>query len=272
VTNDDIEIIDVTPELAGSWLAANTLNRKIRPRQVKIYAADMTNGDWTWTGEPVRFDTAGRLIDGQHRLHAIMTSGATIRLLVVRNLPPVAQQDIDNGIPRKFNDVLTLRGESNASDLGAIIRQVVAWNRGLPAADAATVASVHEMLRVLDEHPELRDVTKRAAVWSRGIHLPRSVIGLLFWVFSRVDEESYDDALEFFDRLASETDHHQGEPIYELRRTLQAGTSASARSRSRTWLTAVTIKAWNAYRRGEQVAIYRYRPGGAKPESFPEPV
>lgn len=38
------------------------------------------------------------------------------------------------------------------------------------------------------------------------------------------------------------------------------------------WLTKNSHKAWNAYRNGDTVSIYRWRPGGAKPEQFPEPV
>ena len=41
--------------------------------------------------------------------------------------------------------------------------------------------------------------------------------------------------------------------------------------RSETYLTAILIKAWNAYRSGEEVGVLRFRPGGAHPEKFPEP-
>lgn len=264
----NIEIVDVTPELAEKWLAKNTHNRNLRERQSILYATDMVNGDWRWTGEGIKFGKSGRLLDGQHRLHAIVLSGVTVRMLVVRNLDDKAQEDVDRGVPRKFHDVLALRGESDASSLAALVRKVHGWEAGRRRDVTGFQATVAQMLRTLDAHPELRDITRRARTLADHIDLPGSVIGLCVWLFERIDEE---DAHFFFERLADAQGLLKGDPIYELRRTL-AGTKDVRGERSQTFLLAITIKAWNAYRRGESVGLYRWKPGGAKPESFPEPL
>ena len=59
----------------------------------------------------------------------------------------------------------------------------------------------------------------------------------------------------------------------ELPLLLTVANSKNVRGeRSQTYLLAITLKAWNAYRQGETVGLYRWRPGGAKPEAFPEPI
>lgn len=78
----------ITPEKAKEYLEHNTNNyRTLMPATVKSYAADMAAGKWEENGEPIAFDETGALKNGQHRLNAIMTSGKTIPILVVRGVP-----------------------------------------------------------------------------------------------------------------------------------------------------------------------------------------
>ena len=67
---NDVQLVEITPELAHEWLGFNTHNRNIRQRIVTAYAADMTGGDWQWNGESIKFAEDGTLLDGQHRLAA----------------------------------------------------------------------------------------------------------------------------------------------------------------------------------------------------------
>lgn len=264
-----VEIIDVTPELAELWLTRNSHNRNLRERQAQLYATDMLAGDWKWTGETVKFAADGALLDGQHRLRAVVIAGITVRFLVVRGLAPEAQEDVDRGIPRKFYDVLALRGEHDASALGAVVRRVHQWKAGIRRnLESGKGATVAQMLRTLDQHPEIRDVVRRARSVASHCDMPASVIGIAMWLFDDIDP---DDSDFFFTRLADGQGLVKGDPIYELRRTLQSSKDVRG-ERSQTYMLAVTIKAWNAYRNGDTVGLYRWRPGGAKPEQFPEPV
>ena len=264
-----VEVIDVTPDLASLWLTKNHKNRNLREKTAQLYAEDMIAGDWRWTGESIKFAHDGSLIDGQHRLRAVELAGITVPMLVVRGLAPEAQEDVDRGVPRKFYDVLALRGEVSASSLAAIVRRVHGWQKGLRKnLDTGNAATVAQMLRTLEAHPELRDVTKRANQIAANSDLPSSLVGLCIWVFDQIDP---DDCEFFFDRLVDGQSLTKGDPIYELRRTLQ-GTKDVRGERSQTFLLAITIKAWNAYRNGDTVGLYRWRPGGSKPEGFPEPV
>lgn len=265
---DTVEIVDVTPAVAGDYLTHNTHNRNVKPTAIARFVADMLAGEWQWTGEPIRFAIDGTLIDGQNRLHAIVESGTTQKMLVIRGLPMETQRDIDTGTPRRLHDVLKLRGEVNASSLAALVRAVESWESGARRSIGHGNAAHSRCLRSLDAHPELRDLVQPSRTVASGCGLPAAICGLAWWVFRQID---YDDAEFFFSRLGDGQSLVKGDPIYELRRTLQESKSVRG-ERNRTWMLAITIKSWNAYRNGDTVGLFRWRPGGAKPEAFPEPI
>jgi hypothetical protein len=260
--------VDVTPELASSWLSRNVHNRNIRAVTVESYANDKTAGDRMWSGETIKFAVDGSLIDGQHRLHAIVRAEVTVPMLVVRGLDAEAQEDIDSGLPRKFHDVLRLRGEVNASILAAILRRVWLWEHGYRRSYSKVRPTPAQLLRTLEATPQLREIAGRANFVAANSSLPASTVGLLIWLFSALD---YEDCEAFFDRLVDGQNLSKGDPVYELRRTIQGAKDARGQ-RNQIYLLVITIKAWNAYRQGETVGLYRWRAGGAKPEAFPEPI
>lgn len=265
------ERVAVTPALAGEWLAANTHNRHLRPRVVTAYATDMANGDWQWNGETIKFSRSGVLLDGQHRLAGVVEAGVCVPMLVVRGLPDEVQVTVDGGAKRSLPDILRLRGETNTYQLASIVRKVNLWEAGFTKPKSANHQPTNsELLRTLDAHPELREVANWAASVASGCALPASLIGLCMWVFTEIDGE---DADMFFERLRDGQALVKGDPVYELRKATEKTLGGIRGSkRSETYLLAIMIKAWNAYRAGEKVGILRYRPGGASPEKFPEPI
>lgn len=262
------EVVYVTPEMAEAMLGHNTHNRPHRPATVVAYASDMTAGDWRWTGDPIRFAIDGTLLDGQHRLMAILESGVTVPMLIIRGLPRDAQENMDCVLPRRFSDVLALRGEVNATHLAALTRKVHGWERGERAHGNAKVTFA-QLTRTLDRHPELRDIVRSAHTVASTWDLPQSLIGLAWWLFAAIDQE---DADFFFARCADGQNMGSGDPIYELRKVVAASRNDVKGERNQRYLLAVTIKAWNAYRAGDKIAQLKFRVGGAKPERFPEPA
>ena len=163
----DLEWVDVTPELAHEWLGRNTHNRNLRSRTVSAYASDMANGVWRQTGDGIRFSRDGVLLDGQHRLAAVVESGATIRTVVVRGLDVAVQNDMDSGIIRKFADVLALQTETNTANLAAIVRAVTVWEAGF-RLQTNYQPTRSQLFATLSEYPWLRDVARDSSAASRG--------------------------------------------------------------------------------------------------------
>ena len=102
----------ISPTLAFEMLKHNKVNRKINERRVLIYAHEMQHGEWKETGHPIVVSSEGNLIDGQHRLHAILKSNCTIPTMVVTieeidGLGPLTAIDvpIDIGYTRNTSNI-----------------------------------------------------------------------------------------------------------------------------------------------------------------------
>ena len=89
---DRTERIDVTPEMAAAWLAKNPNRRPLDIYRAEEYARKMRAGEWTERDRrerPLIVAEDGTLLNGQHRLAAIVQTGLTVRMTVrrVRQLP-----------------------------------------------------------------------------------------------------------------------------------------------------------------------------------------
>jgi hypothetical protein len=258
----------ITPDLARQYLGQNTHNRNIRQGKVLAYAEDMKAGRWEMNGASIAFGLDGVLDDGQHRLLAVIESDIPVRMLVVRGLSAAAQDTIDTGLSRKLADVLTLRGEKNASTMGAALRSVFIWQSGRRTFGGASGAytTIPQLLRCLEDNAWVRDYAPLMKRLATTVKLPASVSGALIYAFNDADPV---DAVYFWDRLMSDEGHTKGEPIFTLRKALLSSKDHRG-TRNVNYLAAITIKAWNRYRAGETCEVLIYRTGGAQAEKFPE--
>lgn len=101
-------VIIVTPSYAKNLLAKNKGNRNIRQRTVKIYASDMKNGRWQLTPQGIIISKNGNLLDGQHRLSAVVMADVSVPMNVTYDVEegsPLGAM-LDVGIKRTDKDVL----------------------------------------------------------------------------------------------------------------------------------------------------------------------
>lgn len=94
----------VTPSVAEKFLAQNKSNRKVRPSWVDSLADSISRGEWLVTHQGIAFNNKGELIDGQHRLMAILQSKGAVKVMVTRGLKSDAFSVLDNGIKRTLTD------------------------------------------------------------------------------------------------------------------------------------------------------------------------
>jgi hypothetical protein len=100
----------VTPEMAAEWLASgNVENRAIRETVVNRYVGMMNSGEWKPTHQGVAFSSR-RLIDGQHRLAAIVRANKPQWLVVFAEQPDEVFGVLDKGTNRNLRDEVPLPG------------------------------------------------------------------------------------------------------------------------------------------------------------------
>ena len=120
--------MEVDPATATKWHENNVRKRRISDDMVIAYARDMVNGVWIATHQGIAFNDRDELIDGQHRLNAIVMSGRTVRTMVTFGLPSVIKgaemttmDAVDRGRTRSVADQLTIQhGMKNGSITAAI--------------------------------------------------------------------------------------------------------------------------------------------------------
>ena len=83
-----VEVEIITPDMARQYLSHNAYHRKIKQKKVDTLAATLAQEGWHLNGKTITFDSNGRLLGGQHRLSAVIQSGASLTTLVVRGLNP----------------------------------------------------------------------------------------------------------------------------------------------------------------------------------------
>lgn len=261
------EIVTITPDDAVEMLEANVNNRKIRQRTVEQFAQSMRKGEWVVNGEAIKFDHDGKLSDGQHRLWACVEAGVAFTTLVVRGVSAEAQGSMDQGVKRTLADTLRWKGETNVHQLASLLRLVAHfYDKGIVNTQQIEVYTKDYMLRFLDEHPDLRDAT--SVPHSNAINrlLTPSLGSALYYLFGKVDQA---DADEFFKRLATGESLEAGNPILALRSNLERNLAKPHSKMSARHMSALTIKAWNTWRKGNQLKLIGWKPGGAAPEPYP---
>lgn len=144
----NICIESISPQVAKLYLEKNTSNRPIRKQAVSGYAREMAMGRWGATHQGIAFNCNGELIDGQHRLLAIVKSGVTIQLPVARGLIHDTQDVIDAGRKRTVADQLHLRhGLSHANLKAGVARCILGYV--CPFSWGSRSTSMSEVLIIL---------------------------------------------------------------------------------------------------------------------------
>ena len=257
------EVIDLTPEIAEAYLDRNDGNRSIAYAVVEKYARDILAGRWVLNGQTIKIGANRRLLDGQHRCHAVIKAGKPVRTLVVSGLDETVFDTFDLGARRSFSDILIDKKEQNSSTLAAALRQLWLIENGF--IQSRNVApTVSELLEMLDRHPNIRASVRHA-------HKIRDVIATsygcaLHYLFSSVDAPK---AEQFFEGIVEGDMLPFHSPILRLRNQLLKDRASKKRAMSDSERIAITIKAWNAHLCDTSIATLKWQKTGPRKESFP---
>jgi hypothetical protein len=264
----EAELIRVTPKLAEELLTRNVdLNRRVNRALVERYATDMRNGDWSEeNGETIKIAKDGTLLDGQHRLSAVVESGRTVRFLVVRNVEMDALATVDTGKSRSFADVLHMQGQDNARRVAAASKYVWHYENGSMLSSGRAVS--HALLaKVLEDHPDLPIAVEEVHSYRPSIQ-PASVLA---FVYSLAKERHPRRAAQWLAMVQEGEGLKKSDAAWHLReRLLHARTGRGAREQLRIpYVAALMIKSWNATLGNESVRKLEWTPEGRAAEPFP---
>jgi hypothetical protein len=205
----------IGPQQAVRYLTHNTGNRRVSRAQVEALARDLMQDRWMFNAQPICFARSGWLLNGQHRLHAVILAGREIEVPVVRGLDEAAYATYDNHAKRRAD--LGDRLDSFGDHALAYAMANLLWQherKTLSMHNAKATAA--EIQQIVAEHPRLlmlRSFARKMGHFGRA-----SVIGYAAYVMERDDAGL---AARFLGALETGADQRPGHPILALRGALQ---------------------------------------------------
>jgi hypothetical protein len=253
----------IGPEQARIYLEGNVINRPLSRFQVQKYATVMQQGRWRLNGEPIIIASDGTLLDGQHRLYAIIQAGVHVDCLVVADVPREVFSTLGTGSKRSASDLAAMLGCKNATWVASTLSCLYRFEMGL--IEYAASAPNDKISELLSRYPEAPSVTAETGAspikqfFSIGIFS-----GFYIWLSRRYPVE----AGEFFGQLKTGVGLVAGSPVLLFRERMMGVKRGKVRLQHRE-VVALLIKAWNAHLSGKWPKILKHTASGPAAEEFP---
>jgi len=246
----EFEIVEVTPRMAAELLEHNIHNRNIREQVWRKYARDMLAGKWI-VAESIKVDWNGRIIDGQHRLIAVIESGVTVQMMIVRNLDPDAQAAIDAGAKRSTADALRFKGHHEyATTVAAVARLARAWEAGgLRSATSHGAGEVTnaEVVEWVEENEDVHEAAAFGTRYAKRVGASPTALTFASMLFFRIDTQA---GIDFITSIAERDMDGRGDPRVALYEALASFNRRGMRVTVPLQLNVI-FRAWNQWRSGK---------------------
>lgn len=267
-----IEVKEITPKLAKDVLENhNNLNRNRNKEHVRALLKNMKQGTWRFNGDTIRFDRGGELIDGQHRLAALIEFGKPLPMIVVKGFDKETIKTIDQEIkPRNLADLFKMNGVKDAVTVSAIINRFfvmggtnsfISSNRyscaPAPGAVLNSKTTIDAKYNEYFANPDLwDDIVSYARRCYKNTRLLRisDIGGMYAFLYLRV-HHSDEEIRGFFNRLCfTETDVN----VINLLRDALIRDLTSRTPMTSFVKTQYVVKTWNYYIKGKDVKVLSY--------------
>jgi len=184
---------DIDPASAQRLLESNRNNRNVYNANVRKMERAHVNNHWKYTGDPIRIDTNGNLLDGQHRLLAAMNTGTTLRVPVVSGLPTSYFEYIDISKPRSARDALALLGTRSPAIIASMVTFLwqLAHDKSRPSLrEAPTPPEALELfLKFGDKDNNILYPHAALATKGQKAHFPGAAVGIMSLLYEQISPE-----------------------------------------------------------------------------------
>jgi len=260
-----VSLVYITPEIAEHYLSYNTQNRKESGSSINFLTQQMNKGLFIENGESIVFDKNMKLTDGQHRLMAIIKSGKSYHIPVVKGVNIKSMATYDTGKNRSAADVLSINGFKNANLLSTFIKLINKYEKNGSKASKPLSYSRDEQLtnqQILNYCKDNYDWLYRIILDVTNIYVKSEI---------KVISKSYFCYMVYMigGKNPDQMVYEFMKNIYGLNRTQDTATSYlySKLYKSKVnkeplgfyWVLGMTIKAWNYFIDGNpSVRFFRF--------------
>lgn len=243
----------ITPSRAKELLEANINNRRVKDPVVSRYAQDILAGRWKQdTGEVIKISKSGIILDGQHRLYAIVKANIPIFLHIAYGIDDSVSDVLDTGSIRNASDVFKLNGIVNDGSIPSIIQfyNKVKTEHFGNVQKNITLTNAQILQKYYENEVMWQDVFRRSQCWYNAFAkiLPISVIGGFYCRFREIDTEF---AEQFMNELCNGI-NVTNDTIRLLKNKLMQDKISNKKITS-TVKTIFIIKTWNCFIQGTEL-------------------
>lgn len=248
-TSPDVTIatMRITPAVAHRMLKFNTRNRKIQKSHIDAIARDIENDRWmvnaqaiSFAGNPNNPDAATdtELLNGQHRLQAIIAANQAIDVPVAVNIAREAFSTFDIHAKKGPRSTIS-NGYSRILQAAARLQ----WKEdmGMPLIGRGSPTS-GEILETLERHPGIKDALTASR---RKPLLVYASSGVLAYFLYRITKDDPVLAVQYVDELSGDgSGLGKGNPVLRIRMEAH-----DKRHTTRKNMIDLLLSNWDKYRR-----------------------
>lgn len=249
----------VDPPRAKTLLEGNLGNRSLSEGHVDGLARDMAAGRWVFNAQPIIIATSGRILDGQHRLEAVVKSGATIDCFIAWDIPENAMESIDRNRARTVADLLRINTKmSNSMNVAAVVRVIGMLETGAPESRASKRLTYGEVQGIYTQYAKDVQWALETIGYKIEPNIPSGgayVMGPL--AFMRGAFPTKIDA--FTERVTTGNITREGDPAAALRKAI--GTMGGKGQHERKTLAPRTLRCIEAELSGEPLHVAKVDAG-----------
>ena len=265
-SQDALQIVTVTPEMAVQILERNELNRPLNDQHVHRIARQITEGKWKFNGDTIKISSNHSVVDGQHRLWAIIEAKQAVDTIIVTGIERDAFATIDTlRKPRSGSDVIALAGTLKYRNMiAAALGWLIRYQRGVLQTYNQPQNKVEnsDIEAAFKEHPGIVRAVERCMPL-RGLANP-GIVAFAYYV--ALDRNGL-LAEKLVDTLIDPAGVSINDPLFRLRSYF---TSDHHKRKEAVMSIALMFKALNAARAGRKVSALSWKNQGRNPEAFPK--
>lgn len=254
--NLSVSLEVINPEQAKVYLQQNQCNyRKKDQKHISVLSRDMRNGRWKFNSDTIAFDVDGILTDGQHRLYAIVDSGARgLEFLVVRGMPAGSGDDAskDTGKRRSVATHLQNQGVSSAISVAATARLLLAIRDGASNRMKAAFSDT-EISEMVLQNRSIQEATDATSVCK--FVVKHSAAAAWYWIACTEDSDLAAECVQILGGTIESVTSHPFAKCREVFLSLRA--NKASRDVPTDLLLRYLMSAWQKAKRGESIKLLR---------------
>ncbi len=252
--------------MAAQLLDHNTLNRPLNDQHVKRIANQIISGRWKYNGDTIKLSSKRNVLDGQHRLWAVMEAKIPIETIIVYGIEEEAFATIDTlRKPRSGADVLALKGATrHRAYTSAALQWLLRWQRGTLETYRSPQNRIEnsDIEMMYESNKGIEKAIERVAKL-RGLANP-SLVAFFYYVLANRSPELAERMVFTLENPAGVA---MNDPFFRLRMYFS---SDHSKLKDPIVTIALMVKAANAAYHNREVKALNWRNQGTSPEPFPK--